>query len=318
MTKQRALITGVTGQDGSYLAEFLLDRGYVVYGMERRRAIPYHKNLEYVLHNPDYRKVSGDMTDPISLKRVVEECRPDEIYNLAAQSFVHLSWSEPLSTNLVNYIGFLHLLEVCRQVDWPIKIYQASSSEMFGNQPPPQHERTPMTPRSPYGVSKLAAHRIGRVYRESFDMFVSCGICFNHESPRRGPEFVTRKIAQGVAAIAKRQADELRLGTLTAKRDWGYAKDYIRAMWLMLQYDQPGDYVIATGVSHSVEDFVILAFEVAGLDWKDYIVIDEELVRPAEVWLLRGDASKAKIDLNWEPTTTFSQLVEIMVKAELE
>ncbi len=321
MTPRTALITGVTGQTGSYLAELLLNEGYEVVGLKRRHASYNPINLATCFNSPArFSLVDGDMTDEVSLRSVMEAVQPDEIYNMAAMSFVAHSWTAPLFTNDVNYLGFIRLLEAVREIKPQAKVYQASSSEMFGNQLSPQRENTPMTPRSPYGVSKLASHRIAQVYRESFGMFVSCGICFNHESPRRGPEFVTRKIALGFAARAIwSQNPKLKLGYTGSKRDWGYAPDYARAMWLMLQEGAADDYVIATGETHSVIEFLEVAHKAAGLDgaWEDHVEIDEGLFRPAEVFELRGDASKAKDFLGWEPSVDFEELVRIMVEAEL-
>lgn len=319
-----ALITGVTGQTGSYLAELLLGLGYDVYGLKRRHVAGEMRNLATALNHPDrFTLIDGDMTDEVSIRSIIEAIKPDQIYNLAAMSFVATSWTTPIFTNDVNYLGFIRLLEAVRQHKTDARVYQASSSEMFGNQTSDdgyQRESTRMIPRSPYGVSKLAAHRIAQVYRESFGMFVSCGICFNHESPRRGPEFVTRKIAIGLAARAVwLDNPKVKLGYLLAKRDWGYAPDYARAMKMMLEQDEPGDYVIATGETHSVQDFLELAHEVAGLDgsYEDHIEIDRQFIRPAEVFELRGDASKARQELGWRPSVSFPELVEIMVSAEL-
>lgn len=316
----KALITGVTGQDGSYLAELLLEKGYQVTGMVRRTSVPRYKNIEHLIksENPNFYIIRGDMTDAISLRRVLEAIKPDEVYNLAAMSFVGASWEQPVLTNNVNYIGFLNLLEACRDMDALMpKVYQASTSEMFGNQLAPQSELTPMTPRSPYGVSKLAAHRMAQVFRESFGMFVACGILFNHESPRRGLEFVTRKISSTVAAIFHGKERHLTLGDLDARRDWGYAPDYVRAMWMMLQRDEPDDFVIGTGTNHSVGDFASRAFKVVGLDWRDYVKTDERFERPADVYNLRADATKAFSEMGWVPKIGFPSLVEIMVKADI-
>ena len=325
MTKKVALVTGVSGQTGSYLAEHLLDLGYKVLGMVRRKSTPGHPNLADASRHPNvdqFEFVQGDMTDEASLRRVIEEHEPDEIYNLAAQSFVAASWSQPMLTNDVNYLGFLRILEICRESLPDCRIYQASSSEMFGNQPGPQSEVTRMTPRSPYGVSKLAAHRIARVYRESFDMFVASGICFNHESPRRGYEFVTRKIAAGFAnrAIYEDGNPKVKLGYIDSFRDWGYAPDYARAQHLMLQIDEPMDMVIATGESHSVREFLVEAHADAGLGgtWEDHVEIDENLYRPAEVYELIGDPFLANHRLGWRPEVDFETLVSIMVQAELD
>jgi len=316
----KAFITGVTGQDGSYLARFLIHKGYNVFGMVRHISNPTYRNIEEFLLDDRFRLVAGDMTDAISLRRVLELIKPDEIYNLAAMSFVGASWDQPILTNQVNYIGFMNLLEVCRDLQElkRIKIYQASTSEMFGNVPAPQSEESPMMPRSPYGVSKLAAHRMARVFRESFDMFISCGILFNHESPRRGKKFVTRKITSNVAKIYLGLEKELRLGHLDARRDWGYAGDYVEAMWMMLQHEMPDDFVIGTGIDHSVREFADLAFKCINLDWKDYVIFDDSLMRPAEVYSLRADTRKANEVLGWRPTITFKQLVSKMVHSDIE
>jgi len=316
----KALITGITGQDGSYLAELLLKKGYHVTGMVRRMSVPHFDNIEHLIksENPNFFITRGDMTDAISLRRVLMYVKPDEVYNLAAMSFVGASWDQPVLTNSVNYIGFLNLLEACRDMQpFRPKIYQASTSEMFGNAPAPQNELSPMIPRSPYGVSKLAAHRMAKIYRESFGMFVACGILFNHESPRRGLEFVTRKISSAVADIFHGDDRKLILGDLDARRDWGYAGDYVRAMWLMLQRDVPSDFVIGTGVNHSVRDFVKRAFKTVDLDWKNYLKTDPELYRPAEVHDLRADTTYAREVLDWQPRTHFYSLVEMMVMADI-
>ncbi len=322
MSEKTALITGVTGQTGSYLAELLLKKGYQVAGLKRQHASYNPRNLATCFNSPSqFTLVDGDMTDESSLRSIIEAVQPDEVYNMAAMSFVAESWNIPISTNNVNYLGFIRLLEAVRDIKPDAKIYQASSSEMFGNQAPPQHELTRMTPRSPYGVSKLGAHRIAQVYRESFGLFISCGICFNHESPRRGPEFVTRKIAIGlVSRVIWSGNPKFKLGYLDAKRDWGYAPDYARAMWMMLQRAAPDDFVIATGETHSVREYLELAHAVSGLKgtYRDHCETDESLYRPAEVYGLRGDASKANKILGWEPEVNFEQLVEIMVQSELD
>ena len=321
MAPRIALVTGVSGQTGSYLAEYLLNLGYVVVGLVRRTTNPGWPNLAKIIQHDRFKLVKGDMTDEISLRNIIEGHKPDEIYNLAAQSFVGESWNQPMFTNEVNYLGFLRILEICRESLPSARIYQASSSEMFGNQPGPQNEQTRMTPRSPYGVSKLAAHRMGRVYRESFGMFVSCGIFFNHESPRRGMDFVTRKIAYGFGARAIWSGNpKVKLGYLDSKRDWGYAPDYAEAQHLILQADEPTDFVIATGKTHSVRDFLVVAHKWAGLPgiYQDHIEVDESLFRPAEVEELIGDASKAKDILGWEPRVDFDQLVGLMVTAEMD
>lgn len=312
-----ALITGITGQDGSYLAEFLLEKGYRVFGMYRRRSM---ENFERIQHLQDkIELVPGDLHDQNSLVNLINEVRPNEIYNLAAQSFVPTSFQQPILTGEVNALGVTRLLEAIRVIDKSIRFYQASTSEMFGKaQQVPQNENTPFYPRSPYGVAKVYAHWITVNYRESYGMFNCSGILFNHESPRRGLEFVTRKIAHGVARIKLGLAKELVLGNLEAKRDWGYAPDYVEAMWLMLQQPEPDDYVIATGETHSVREFAEVAFNHVGLNWKNYVRVDQKFVRPADVDLLVGDASKARKKLGWRPRVSFSELVKIMVDAELE
>jgi GDPmannose 4,6-dehydratase len=312
-----ALITGITGQDGSYLAEFLLQQGYRVVGMVRRTSTV---NFHRIAHIQDeVELVSGDMLDQISLVHILEEYRPDEIYNLAAQSFVQTSWSQPVFTGEVTALGVTRLLDAIRIVDPAIRFYQASSSEMFGKvREVPQRETTPFYPRSPYGVAKVYGHWITVNYRESYGMHCTSGILFNHESPRRGLEFVTRKITHHVAQIKLGMADELRLGNLDARRDWGFAGDYVRAMWLMLQQETPDDYVVATGETHSVAEFLDEAFGYVDLDWHDYVVQDPRYMRPAEVDLLVGDASKAGHALGWEPNVSFAELVHMMVDADLE
>jgi GDPmannose 4,6-dehydratase len=317
MERKRALITGITGQDGSYLAEFLLEKGYEVIGMVRRTSTI---NFERIRHIQDrITLVQGDLLDQSSLIDILREHRPHEVYNLAAQSFVPTSFKQPVLTGEFTALGVTRLLEAIRLVDPTIRFYQASSSEMFGKvREVPQNENTPFHPRSPYGVAKVYAHWITVNYRESYGMFAVSGICFNHESPRRGLEFVTRKITYTAAKIKLGLAHELRLGNLEARRDWGYAPDYVRAMWLMLQQDEPEDYVIATGETHSVREFVELAFDYLRLDWKKYVVVDPALYRPADVDLLVGDATKARTKLGWAPSVTFEQLVKIMVDADLE
>jgi GDPmannose 4,6-dehydratase len=316
MARKRALITGITGQDGSYLAEFLLEQGYDVIGMIRRSSTV---NFERIRHIQDRVKLTpGDLLDEVSLIHMLREHRPTEVYNLAAQSFVQTSFSQPVFTGEVTALGVTRLLDAIRIVDPDIRFYQASSSEMFGKVvETPQRETTPFYPRSPYGVAKVYGHWITVNYRESYGMHASSGILFNHESPRRGLEFVTRKISHGVARIALGLDRELRLGNLDAQRDWGYAGDYVRAMWLMLQQDQPGDYVVATGQTHSVRRFCELAFAYAGLDYRNYVVVDERFFRPAEVDLLVGDPSRAREKLGWKPEVSFEQLVEMMVEADL-
>lgn len=312
-----ALITGITGQDGSYLAELLLEKGYKVYGLVRRTSTPIMVNIEHLEGKVEL--VSGDITDLSSLIRIIEKIQPDEVYNLAAQSFVGSSWEQPILTGNITGLAVTNMLEAVRIAKPDARYYQASSSEMFGKVvETPQKETTPFYPRSPYGVAKLYGHWITVNYRESFDMYACSGILFNHESPRRGVEFVTRKITDAVAKIKLGLATELRLGNLDAKRDWGFAGDYVKAMWLMLQQDKPKDYVISTGETHTVEEFVEIAFSHVGLNWKDYVVIDEKFVRPAEVDLLLGDCSKAKEELKWELEVSFEQLVKLMVDEDLK
>ena len=313
---KRALITGITGQDGSYLAELLLEKGYEVVGTVRRSSAPNYWRIEHILNRITLKP--ADLLDQLSLLRVIDEVRPTEIYNLAAMSFVPASWEQPMLTGEYNAQGVTRLLDAVRQVDTSIRIYQASSSEMFGKVlETPQKETTPFYPRSPYGVSKVFAHYITINYRESYGLFAVSGMLFNHESPRRGIEFVTRKVSDGVARIKLGITDTLPIGNLDAHRDWGFAGDYVRMMWLMLQQDTPVDYVIATGVAHSVRDLVEIAFARVGLDWQKYVKIDPAFLRPAEVEHLLGDASKAKADLGWTPSVTFKQLVEMMVDADL-
>ena len=311
-----ALITGVTGQDGSYLAEFLLDRGYRVVGMVRRTST---LNFHRIGHIQDRLElVPGDLSDQVSLIHILEEYRPEEVYNLAAQSFVKTSWNQPVFTGDVTALGVTRVLDAIRIVDPHIRMYQASSSEMFGKVVEvPQRETTPFYPRSPYGVAKVYGHWITVNYRESYNLHASSGILFNHESPRRGLEFVTRKISHQAASIKLGLAHELRLGNLDSRRDWGFAGDYVRAMWLMLQQDTPDDFVVATGETHSVEQFLDVAFEHLDLDWREYVVQDERFMRPAEVDLLVGDPAKAGQVLGWEPKVTFTELVKMMVDADL-
>jgi GDPmannose 4,6-dehydratase len=314
---KRALITGITGQDGSYLAELLLEKGYAVHGIVRRASAPNLSRIEHLLDRVTIHP--ADLLDQLSLMRTVQEVKPHEFYNLAAMSFVPASWDQPLLTGDYNSQGVTRMLEAIRQVDTGVKIYQASSSEMYGRvREVPQTELTPFYPRSPYGVSKVFGHYITVNYRESYGIFACSGILFNHESPRRGLEFVTRKVSDGVARIKLGLSDHLALGNLDAQRDWGFAGDYVRAMWLMLQQDTPDDYVIATGVSHSVRQLVEIAFSHAGLDWKKYVRTDPALIRPAEVDHLIGDASKGRRKLGWSPTVTFEQLVAMMVDADVE
>jgi GDPmannose 4,6-dehydratase len=314
---KRALITGITGQDGSYLAELLLQEGYHVCGLVRRSST---LNFERIAHIQDRLElISGDLTDQNSLFFALQQSNPSEVYNLAAQSFVQTSWPQPILTGDVTALGTTRVLEAIRIFDQKIKFYQASSSEMFGKVlAVPQREDTPFYPRSPYGVAKVYGHWITVNYRESYDMFATSGILFNHESPRRGLEFVTRKVTDAAARIKLGLADELRLGNLDAKRDWGFAGDYVRAMWLMLQQDSPEDYVVATGKTHSVEDLVEAAFSYVGLDWREWVVQDPRFMRPAEVDLLIGDPAKARERLGWEPKVAFRELVHLMVDADLE
>jgi GDPmannose 4,6-dehydratase len=314
---KKALITGITGQDGSYLAELLLARGYEVHGLVRRSSSFNtwridHVRDELVLHY-------GDLVDQNSLLRALESVRPDEVYNLAAQSHVKVSFEMPEYTTDVTAIGVLRVLDAVRDLGLPTRVYQAGSSEMFGLvQQTPQTEGTPFHPRSPYAVSKVYGHWMAVNYRESYGLHVSNGILFNHESPRRGENFVTRKITMAVAAIKQGRARDLRLGNLDAKRDWGYAKDYVEAMWLILQQDHPGDFVIATGETHSVREFCEAAFACVSLDWKDFVKVDPKYFRPAEVDFLLGDASKARRELGWSPRVSFAELVKLMVDADLE
>ena len=314
---KRALITGITGQDGSYLAELLLEKDYEVFGMVRRASTETFERIEHLVDRVSL--AQGDLLDPASLLAVLEETQPQEVYNLAAQSFVPTSWNQPVLTAEYTAVGVTRLLEAVRRVDPQIRFYQASSSEMFGKvREVPQNELTPFYPRSPYGVAKAYGHFITVNYRESYDLFAVSGILFNHESPRRGLEFVTRKISDGVARIKLGLESELRLGDLEPRRDWGYAGDYVRAMWSMLQQDEPSDYVVATGEAHPIREFVDLAFARAGLDPGDHVRVDERFLRPAEVDHLVGDASKARAELGWEPEVTFRELVELMVDADVE
>ncbi len=314
---KKAIITGITGQDGSYLAEFLLSKGYKVCGMVRRSSMEKFDRIEHIKDQIEIRQ--ADLLDQFSLIRLLEEIQPDEIYNLAAMSFVPTSWSQPVLTAEFTAIGVTRVLEAIRAVNPRIKFYQASSSEMFGKvKSIPQHEETPFHPRSPYGVAKVYGHWITVNYRESYDIFGVSGILFNHESPRRGIEFVTRKVTYNAAKIKLGVANELPMGNLDAKRDWGFAGDYVKAMWLMLQQDNPDDYIIATGKTHTVQNLVETAFSLLDLDYKEYVKIDKRFIRPAEVDLLIGDPSKAKRELNWEPETSFTELVEMMVKSDLE
>ena len=318
MPKKTALITGITGQDGSFLAELLLAKGYRVVGMTRRSSTDVHERIQHIVDDIEF--VSGDLLDQSSITSIVASVKPNEIYNLAAQSFVPTSWHQPVLTGEFTALGVTRVLEAVRSAGPGIKFYQASSSEMFGKVAEvPQRESTPFYPRSPYGVAKVYGHWITVNYRESYDLFAVSGILFNHESERRGKEFVTRKITDGVARIKLGLAEDLRLGNLDAKRDWGFAGDYVRAMWLMLQQDAPDDFVVATGRTHTVREFVRIAFEAAGLgSYEPYVKLDPRFVRPAEVDLLVGDPSKAHRLLGWQPEVTFEELIEMMVKADLD
>jgi GDPmannose 4,6-dehydratase len=312
-----ALITGITGQDGSYLAELLLKKGYQVIGVARRSSTVNYERIDHLLD--DITVVQGDLQDQGSLLSMLEEYKPTEVYNLAAQSFVPTSWNQPALTGDITALGVTRILEAIRFVNPKIRFYQASSSEMFGKVlEVPQSEETPFYPRSPYGVAKVYGHWITINYRESFDIFATSGILFNHESPRRGLEFVTRKISNSVARIKLNMAKELRLGNLEAQRDWGFAGDYVYAMWLMLQQDKPDNYVIGTGETHSVREFCEIAFSHVGLDYKEFVVVDEKFYRPAEVDLLISDPAKAKTQLNWSPSVSFESLVKMMVDADIE
>ncbi len=316
MTK-RALITGITGQDGSYLAEFLLGKGYEVYGMVRRTSTVRYERIQHI--QSQIHIVQGDMGDHASLITAISTIQPNEIYNLAAQSFVPTSWNQPVFTGDITGLGVTRILDAIRSVNPGIKYYQASSSEMFGKvREVPQKESTPFYPRSPYGVAKVYGHWITVNYRESYDLFTCSGILFNHESPRRGLEFVTRKVTHHAAMIKLELANEIRIGNLESQRDWGFAGDYVRAMWLMLQQDEPDDYVIATGKTHSVQRLLDVAFGHVGLNWRDYTVQDPQFMRPAEVDLLVGDASKAKRKLGWQPEVSFEELIGMMVDADLK
>ena len=317
MTQRRALITGITGQDGSYLAEFLLEKGYRVVGMVRRSSGDQFERIAHLQERIELRE--GDLLDQLSLITLLHEVEPNEIYNLAAQSFVPTSWAQPILTSEATALGVTRMLEAIRVVDRSIRFYQASSSEMFGKvRESPQNESTPFYPRSPYGVAKVYGHYITVNYRESYGIFAVSGILFNHESPRRGKQFVTRKVTNGAARVKLGLARELRLGNLDAKRDWGFAGDYVEAMWMMLQQSKPDDYVISTGETHSVRELCEIAFARAGLDWRDHVVVDAAHVRPAEVDLLIGDATKARRNLGWAPKVSFKELVEMMVDADLQ
>lgn len=314
---KRALITGVTGQDGSYLAEFLLEKGYEVFGMVRRSSMEKFDRIEHIKDKIHIHQ--ADLLDQYSLIKLIEEVQPEEVYNLAAMSFVPTSWNQPVLTAEFTAIGVTRILEAIRAVNPKIRFYQASSSEMFGKvKEIPQTETTPFHPRSPYGVAKVYGHWITVNYRESYDIFAVSGILFNHESPRRGMEFVTRKVTYHAAMIKLGLAEELRMGNLDAKRDWGYAGDYVRAMWLMLQQDQPDDFVVASGETHSVRELVDIAFSYVGLDYNEFVKIDPRFLRPAEVDLLIGDPIKAKNQLGWEPEVSFEKLVKMMVDSDLE
>ncbi|KUK79921.1 MAG: GDP-D-mannose dehydratase, NAD(P)-binding [Microgenomates bacterium 39_7] len=318
MTK--ALITGITGQDGSYLAELLLEKGYQVYGLTRRTSTQNFARIDHLIYNPNLKLISGDLIDQHSLTIAIRDIQPDEVYNLAAQSFVQTSWNQPVLTGEVTALGVTRVIEAMRIAAPEAKFYQASSSEMFGKvRESPQDENTPFYPRSPYGVAKVYGHWITINYRESYDLFAVSGILFNHESPRRGLEFVTRKIANGVARVKLGKQKHVELGNLDSKRDWGFAKDYVEAMWLMLQQDKPDDYVVATGETHSVREFLQISCDVAGIkDWESVYKHNPEFDRPAEVDYLIGNPQKAQKELGWKPTVNFEQLVELMVKAELE
>lgn len=315
--KKSALITGITGQDGSYLAELLLGKGYEVHGVVRRSSTESYERIEHLRGKINL--LQADLLDQYSLIEAIKASKPAEIYNLAAQSFVPTSWGQPVLTGEFTALGVTRMLEALRAVSTDIRFYQASSSEMYGKVlEVPQKEETPFYPRSPYGVAKVYGHYITVNYRESYNLFACSGILFNHESPRRGLEFVTRKVTDGVAKIKLGQATELRMGNLDAQRDWGFAGDYVDAMWRMLQQDTPDDYVVATGETHTVKELVQLSFERAGLDWEKYVVIDPAFIRPAEVDLLIGDPKKAKDKLGWTPTTSFQSLVNMMVDSDLE
>ncbi len=317
MKRRRAIVTGITGQDGSYLAEFLLEKGYQVYGMVRRSSSENFERIQHIMG--DLELVQADLLDQLSIINIVKKVRPVEIYNLASQSFVPTSFEQPVLTGEFTALGVTRMLEAVKLVDRSIRFYQASTSEMFGMAPhSPQTLTTPLHPRSPYGVAKVYGHWITINYRESYKIYAVSGILFNHESPRRGKEFITRKITDAVARIKLGRQKELRLGNLEAKRDWGFAGDYVRAMWMMLQKPRPEDYIVATGESHSVREFAQIAFRHVGLDWKKYVVVDPSFYRPAEVHTLCGDPSKAKRKLKWNPKVSFRELVSMMVDADLE
>jgi GDPmannose 4,6-dehydratase len=314
---RRALITGITGQDGSYLAEFLLDKGYEVWGLIRSTSLGTYARIEHILG--DVHIVEGDMLDEGSLVRALKRVQPAEVYNLASHSFVHNSFGQPVLTTDVTALGVARILEAIRETNPRIRFYQASSSEMFGITPEtPQNEETLLVPASPYAVAKVFGHLLTQNYRRAYGMYACSGILFNHESPRRGLQFVTRKITDGVARISLGLADKLELGNLEARRDWGYAGDYVEAMWLMLQQDEPDDFVVATGVDHSVRDLAEYAFSLAGLDYRDHVVVDEAYLRPSDVDALRGDASRAMAKLGWQPKVGFEELIKMMVEADME
>ncbi len=317
MSKRTALITGITGQDGSYLAEFLLEKGYHVVGMVRRSSVENFERIEHIRDQIELRQ--GDLLDQLSLITLIDDVKPSEIYNLAAQSFVPTSWEQPTLTGEFTALGVTKVLEAIRLVNPKIRFYQASSSEMYGRvREVPQSEDTPFYPRSPYGVAKCYGHYITVNYRESYDLFAVSGILFNHESPRRGLEFVTKKVSDGVAKIKLGLANELRMGNLDAQRDWGFAGDYVKAMWMMLQQDTPDDYVIATGKTYSVKQLLETAFGAAGLDWEKHVIIDPKFIRPAEVELLIGDPTKAKEKLGWVPEVDFEGLIKMMVDSDIK
>lgn len=320
---KRALIVGISGQDGSYLAELLLRKNYKVHGIVRRSSSLNTPRLDHIysnalIRNPHFDLDYGDLTDTNSIYKILEKVQPDEVYNLGAQSHVRISFEIPEYTVDTVGLGALRILEAIRDLGLKSKFYQASSSEMFGSAPAPQNEKTPFKPRSPYGAAKVLAHHLTVNYRDAYGMFACSGILFNHESPRRGENFVTRKITRGIASILAKKEDKLYLGNLDAKRDWGFAKEYVQAMWLMLQQDKPDDYVIATGETHTVKEFLKLAFEMVGLNWKSYVKINPQYFRPTEVDVLLGDASKAKSKLGWEPKVKFRELVAIMLNADLK
>ena len=315
---KRALITGITGMDGSHMADFLLEKGYKVFGMERRSSTPNRRNTSHLESNENFEFVNGDLSDQNSIFRVLRETKPDEVYNLGSQSFVAESWNTPEQTGDVTGLGALRMLEAIREYGESVKFYQASTSEMFGKMEQFANEDTLFYPRSPYGVAKLYGHWITINYKESYDMFNVSGILFNHESERRGIEFVTRKITDGVAKVHLGYEDHIKLGNLDSRRDWGYAPDYVECIWLMMQQDEPDDFVIATGVSHSIRDFLDVAFNCVGIDdWSNYVVQDERYMRPAEIDVLCGDSTKAREILDWYPKTAFQEMVSRMVKKDV-